>query len=370
MRKKVIFLIPTLMNGGAERVLLNLVNNLDFNTFDVTVTTVMNVGRYQALLHPQINYEWIFPSLRRGSRFYFNLFSPEYLFNKYIGDKYDIVVSYLEGMTARIVSGCKNPKTKKISWIHIELNTKRDFSIGFRSYKEAQKCYKAFDEIACVSASVKKSFEDISGICENTKVIYNTNDTHDILKKKDEIVEDFFPSKDVYNICSVAKVVKTKGYDRFARIHKKLLEAGVKNHVYIIGTGDEQKNIEEYLQKNGLSSSFTFLGYKENPYKYINKCDLYVCSSLREGFSTAVTEALIVGLPVVSTNCSGAYELLGYKDEYGIVTENNEDALYDGIHKMLTEEGLLEKYKESAKQRAVLFSTENTVNSVVQLLLA
>ena len=370
MKKKVLFLIPTLMNGGAERVLLNLVNNLDYDTFDVTVKTIMNVGRYQHMLDSHIHYEWIFPNLRRASRLYFNLFSPEYLYNKYVGDKYDIVVSYLEGMTARIISGCKNPSTKKISWIHIELNTKRDFSIGFRSYKEAQRCYNSFDEIACVSASVKKSFENISGICDKTKVIYNTNDTYDILKKKDEVVDDFFPSADVYNICSVAKVVKTKGYDRLARIHKKLLEAGVNNHVYIIGTGNEQKSIEDFLQKNGLISSFTFLGYKENPYKYISKCDLYVCSSLREGFSTAVTEALVVGLPVVSTNCSGAYELLGENNEYGIVTDNNEDALYNGIYKMLTEEGLLEMYKKKSTQRAAFFSTKNTVKSASQLLLA
>lgn len=370
MKKKVLFLIPTLMNGGAERVLLNLVNNLDYNIFDVTVKTVMNVGRYQHLLNTHIHYEWIFSSLRRGTRLYFNLFSPEYLFEKYIGDKYDIVVSYLEGMTARIISGCKNPNVKKISWIHIELNSKKDFSIGFRSYKEAQKCYNLFDEIACVSGSVKKSFEQVSGITERVNVIYNTNDTIDILNKKEELVNDFFPGGEVFNICSVAKVVKTKGYDRLARIHKKLLEAGIKNHVYIIGVGDEQKAIEDYLHKNGLSSSFTFLGYKENPYKYINKCDLYVCSSLREGFSTAVTEALIVGLPVVSTNCSGAYELLGENDEYGIVTQNTEEALYNGIFKILTEQGLLEKYKQAAKHRAVLFSTENTVQSVVKLLLS
>lgn len=370
MKKRVLFLIPTLMNGGAERVLLNLVNNLDFEIFDVTVKTVMNVGRYQQQLKPEIHYSWIFPSLRRATRLFFNLFSPEYLYNKYIGDDYDVVVSYLEGMTARIISGCKNPKIKKISWIHIELNTIRNFSLGFRSYKEAQQCYSLFDEIICVSNSVKKTFEDVSGISKNIKVLYNTNDISDILLKKEEEVNDFFPENGVYNICSVAKVVKTKGYDRLARIHKRLLDAGVKNHIYIIGTGNEQENIEDYLEKNGLKSSFTFLGYKENPYKYVAKCDLYVCSSLREGFSTAVTEALILGTPVVSTNCSGAYELLGENDEFGIVTQNNEDALFEGIFKMLTEEGLLDKYREATRSRAALFSTENTVNAVTQLLLS
>lgn len=65
------------------------------------------------------------------------------------------------------------------------------------------------------------------------------------------------------------------------------------------------------MAENNLTDTFTFLGYRDNPYKYVKKADLYVCSSRREGFSTAVTEALIVGTPVVSTNCSGAYELLG-----------------------------------------------------------
>ena len=176
MKTKVLFIIPTLMNGGAERVLVNLVNNLDFNIFDVTVKTVMNVGRYRESLDPRIHYDWIFPSFRRGCRLFFNLFSPKHLYNKYIGDNYNIVVSYLEGMTARIISGCNNPNVKIISWIHIELNTVRDFSIGFRTYKEAIQCYRKFDEIVCVSKSVKNTFESISGITNTTKVIYNTND--------------------------------------------------------------------------------------------------------------------------------------------------------------------------------------------------
>lgn len=96
----------------------------------------------------------------------------------------------------------------------------------------------------------------------------------------------------------------------------------------------------------------------------MKNADLYVCSSRREGFSTAVTEALIVGTPVVSTNCSGAYELLGDNNEYGIVTENDEDALYEGIKKILTEENLLQHYRKQAKIRGQRFSTEKTVKAV------
>lgn len=77
---------------------------------------------------------------------------------------------------------------------------------------------------------------------------------------------------------------------------------------------------------------------------------------------------MIVGTPVVSTNCSGAYELLGENNEYGIVTENNEDALYEGIEKILTEENLLQHYKEQAKVRGQRFSTEKTVKAVEDML--
>ena len=152
------------------------------------------------------------------------------------------------------------------------------------------------------------------------------------------------------------------------KIHKKLLDDGIKNHVYILGIGEEQEKYEKYLKDNHLEDTFTFLGFRDNPYKYVKNADLYVCSSRREGFSTAVTEALIVGTPVVSTNCSGAYELLGDNNEYGIVTENDGNALYDGIKKILTENGLLEHYAKQAKIRGQRFSTEKTVKAVEDML--
>ena len=191
-----------------------------------------------------------------------------------------------------------------------------------------------------------------------------------IKKLSDEKVDDVNFSKDIINIISVAKIVPSKGYDRLMKIHKKLIEKNIKNHIYILGIGEEKEKYEKYLAENNLTDTFTFLGYRDNPYKYVKKADLYVCSSRREGFSTAVTEALIVGTPVVSTNCSGAYELLGKNNEYGIVTENDEDALYEGIKKMLTMPDLLEAYAAKAKERGKAFSTEKTVKAVEEMLLS
>ena len=118
----------------------------------------------------------------------------------------------------------------------------------------------------------------------------------------------------------------------------------------------------------GMQDSFKFLGFQENPYKFMKNCDLYVCSSRREGFSTAVTEALILGIPVVSTDCSGAKELLGKNNEYGVVTNNNTQDLYLGIKDILNCNELLNHYKKQAIKRGALFSKKNTLEAVEKLL--
>ena len=95
---------------------------------------------------------------------------------------------------------------------------------------------------------------------------------------------------------------------------------------------------------------------------------MYVCSSFSEGFSTAATEALIVGTPVCTVEVSGMKEMLGENNEWGIVTENDEEALYQGIKGLLDDPQLLAHYKEKAAQRGKTFSTENTVRAVEEML--
>ena len=367
--KKILFLIPNLAHGGAEKVLVNLVNNLDKTQFDVTVQTLFDVGVNRKYLNSNIRYIGGYKRMPRGNSHIMKVFSPKKLYTHFIKENYDVIVSYLEGPTARIVSGCTNKNTKLISWIHIEQHTKRLASKSFRNYSEALKCYLRFDRTICVSDTVKNDFQTLFNLNNPVDVLYNTNESAEIIKKSNEKVEDVTFDDQVFNLISVAKIVPSKGYDRLMRVHKKLMENGIKNHVYILGIGEEQEKYEKYLKENELEKTFTFLGYRDNPYKYVKNADLYVCSSRREGFSTAVTEALIVGTPVVSTDCSGTYELLGYNNEYGIVTENNEESLYNGIYKILTQKGLLKFYKAQAKERGKKFSTEKTVRAVEDMFL-
>ena len=105
-----------------------------------------------------------------------------------------------------------------------------------------------------------------------------------------------------------------------------------------------------------------------NPYPFIKNSDLFVCASLSEGFSTAATEALILGVPVCTVDVSGMREMLGDNNEFGIITENNEEALYNGIVHLLDHPDLLLHYKKQAQIRGKSFSTESTVKAVETML--
>ena len=142
----------------------------------------------------------------------------------------------------------------------------------------------------------------------------------------------------------------------------------VEQKFYILGEGEEHQKLQKQIDDLGVSETCKLLGFDNNPYKYLANANLFVCSSEREGFSTAVTEALVLGIPVVSTEVSGAKELLGYNNEYGIVTDNNENALYEGMYKMLTKDGLLIHYKKQAEIRGKKFSADKTTKAVEKML--
>lgn len=367
--KKILFMIPDLSVGGAEKVLVNLVNNLDKSKFDVMVQTLFAGGVNEQFLNKDIKYKYCFKKTFKGNSQVLKLFSNRFLFKKFIKEPYDIIVSYLEGPTARIVSGCDDSNTKLVSWIHIQQENKKTASYSFRSYEEAKKCYEKYEKTICVSEYVKQDFQKLFELNKPVEVLYNTNETQQILDKSVEAVDkDLFNDSEI-KICVIGKVSKRKGCDRIVSIQKRLKNEGFNTHIYFLGVGPDEDFVSGFTKDNRLEDSITLLGYQTNPYKFLKSCDLFICASLAEGFSTAATEALILGVPIVTVDVSGMKEMLGENDEYGIVTENNEDALYEGIKKMLTIPNMLESYAEKALERGKKFSTEKTVKAVEDMLL-
>lgn len=366
--KKILFLIHDLGQGGAEKVLVNLVNHMDYSKFDITVMTLFDCGENRQFLHPEITYKYWKKRMIPGNSHFMKFFNPEQLHKMIIKDKYDIEVAYLEGPSARVVSGCINPKVKLVSWIHIEQKNEKAAAASFRNFEEAKKCYGKFNEIVNVSEDVQKSFQNAFHLQKKGKVLYNTINSKEILEKAKEKINLINVEDSEIKIVAVGKLLKSKGFDRLLRIMARLLKEKYKVHLYILGDGPMKSELKRIIADNNMEQYVELLGYQLNPYKYLAKCDLFICSSYAEGFSTATTEALIVGIPVCTVEVSGMRELLG-NSKYGLITENSEEALYKGIKYLLENPEILSYYKTQARLRSEKFSVEKTVNAVEEMLL-
>lgn len=396
--KKVLFLIHTLGGGGAEKVLVNLVNNLDSSKYDITVMTVVDVGELRSCLNDNIKYKTTIKiknkkaknfdsdsKSKSGSllgtggklkktlaKFYANIWKyiPTKLFYKiFIKEKYDVEISFLEGICAKIISSSSNKNSKKYAWIHVDLIKQKKSDGVFKNINEAIDTYKKFDNIVCVSKVVKSQFEKKYGIDSNKVIVkYNSIDKNDILFKSTEKILDYEKEKNFVTICSVGRLNAQKAYDRLLRITKRLKNEGYKIKLFIIGEGTSKNSLEEYIHENNLSSDIKLIGFKNNPYPYMKLCDLFVCSSIAEGFSTVVSEAIVLGKVIVTTDCSGMKEMLGENNEYGVVTDNDEDSLYMGIKYLLDNKEKYNYYQEKIIERFNMFDLDKTVKAVETLI--
>ena len=278
--KKILFVIHDLHHGGAEKVLVNLVNNMDREKFDITVMALFGGGVNEQFLKKDVKLIICHRRAVRGNSKIMKLFSPRFLFNYYIKEKYDIIVSYLEGPSARIVSGCSDRNTKLISWIHVEQHDRNTACNAFRNYEEALECYRKFDRTVCVSEYVKKDFQNIFPVENPVCVLYNTNETDQIRELAKEPADDIVFKEDEIKLIGVGKLMPNKGFDKLARIHIRLIKEGYNVHTYILGEGPERNKIEKIVDENGCADTFTLLGYRTNPYKYVVKCNIFVCSSV------------------------------------------------------------------------------------------
>ena len=365
---KILFLIHDLGQGGAEKVLVNLVNNMDRSKFDISVTVLFGGGVNEQFLAPDIHFHAVFPKEVPGNSKLMKLLTPALLHKLCVKEHYDIEVSYLEGPSARVISGCQDPYAKLVSWIHVEQHTMDKLAGSFRSEQEARACYNRFDQTVCVSQYVHDDFCQLLDFQKPCRVLYNTVESDNILSGASEAAPELANDGKI-RLVAVGTLKQSKGYMRLLNIIKRLRDEQYPVHLYILGIGPLQQEMEEFIHQNKLQDTVTLLGYQTNPYKYVAKCDLFVCASFAEGFSTAATEALIVGTPVCTVEVSGMKEMLGEHDEWGIVTENSEEALYQGIKDLLDHPDKLAHYKEKAIERGKTFSTENTVRAVEDMLL-
>lgn len=389
-KKKILFLIHTLQVGGAEKVLVNLVNNMDKSKYDITVMTVVNTGAFRKELSNEIKYKTIFniPNVKKKNNgesgnilnktskikkfllrlygFFWRHVDCKKIYKRYIKDEYDVEIAFLEGVATKIISASTNKNSKKIAWLHVDLVKETKTDKFFKSTIEEKKIYEHFDNIVAVSKVVKDQFISKFPFEQKEKVIvrYNVIDEKAIYQKSKEKLPI---EKTKFTLCTIGRLASQKGYSRLLKIVKKLNDDGLVFELWIIGVGPEERLLKDFIQENNLQN-VVMLGYQKNPYKYLTNADAFVCSSIAEGFSTVVSEAIILGKPVITTDCAGMKEMLGENDEFGIVTENSENGLYNGLNKFLSDEKIYDFYKKQILKRKDMFSLKKAVSEVEKLI--
>ena len=378
-RKKILFLIESLSGGGAEKILTTILNNINTNKFDVTLCCVVNTGQFLKDIPNNIAYQYIIPNpndtqsiwskLKYALKYklvYFWL-PLNWVYRLWVPKGNDIEIAFVEGFSTKLLSHSSSI-AKKIAWLHIDFAYNHWTSIVFKDKKQEEAAYSKFNNIICVSNVVRDSLLKIYPMLNNVIVKYNPiNDIQ--IRNLSNLRSNLECGKEnMLKIVSVGRLAPQKGYDRLLPIIKRLYDNGHNISLTILGEGSEREKLEEYIIKNNLGNVVHLPGFAPNPYSIIKDHDLFVCSSRAEGYSTAVTEALILGLPVITTDCSGMKELLGENNEYGVVVQNDEESLYNGIKKFLENKSYLEFYTTKAIERGKKFSLTSLMNEIEDIL--
>lgn len=357
MIKILFFIDTTLASGGAEKVLKTLVNNMDQRKFDITVQTAWHEDAKQYLV-PGIKYSSLFRSKSAWNRFRYRLETKLGLtYRLHMKGDYDIEVAYLEAGSTKVIAGSSNRKAVKLAWVHCDLTQMTQNPTLFA--KKTAAWYSRYRKIVCVSQTVKESFEKLFGNDPEAVVLHNTVDSDDVIEKASMPLSSDIQKRKL-TVITVGRMYSQKGYDRLLQAHKRLRDEGYDFDLWILGDGPQRPDLEAYISHNGLEDSVSLHGFQSNPYPFIAAADIVVCSSRYEGFSTVVTEALILGKPVVTTECSGMRELLG-DSEYGLITENSTEGIYLGLKKLLDDRALLTHLEARARERGRDFRKEKLV---------
>ncbi len=360
--KKLFFLIPTLDGGGAEKVLSDLVNNLDKDKYEITVKTLLSGGVNEKRLKADVNYSsfincksWI---LRKIIFYLFSFVLPAKLtYRMIVKGKYDIEVSYLEGVTTKIIAASNSNTSEKIAFVHTDLSRNYLLTKVYKTYDDCFKSYQSYNKIVFVSNKARIGFEEAIGHLTSSIVLHNVLDEKAIIElSKEELGEG---RNENFLFVSVGRLCYQKGYDRLIEATTKLNAEHFNFEIWIIGEGPDRQNLENLLRSYKIHN-IKLLGYNENPYKYIRKSDMFICSSRAEGYSTVVSEAIILKNPILTTDCAGMDEILE-SGKYGLIVENSADGIYYGMKKILENPDEYKKYLLLAQERSNFFSMEQNI---------
>ena len=375
-RLNVLFLVESLAGGGAEKVLSGLVRGLDRDKFNVTVCAVVDCGQYRDEVRKHARYRFIVGGrgwlYRLKYALVYRFLPAGWIYKWFIAGDYDVEAAFTEGLPTRLLAAAPAGKrgkagtTRKIAWVHVDLEA-RPWTQGvvFRSLDEEKRAYGRFHVVAHVSRMVKEAFERRFGTHPGSVVVHNPVDRDEVLAKSAAVEE--VPEKKCFRIVSVGRLEEQKGFDRLIRALARLKERGHAAELVLLGEGSLRSDLERLAAGLGVSESLLMPGFMENPYPWMAGADLFVCSSRSEGMSTVVTEALILGVPVLAVECSGIGEQLGM-GRFGRMVDNDDEALARALEDFVSGRESCAEWREKAALGGRQVAYAGAVREVERLL--
>ncbi|WP_300621950.1 glycosyltransferase [uncultured Fusobacterium sp.] len=372
MKKKILIASYDLEIGGVERSLISMLNNFDYERYDVELLLYNHSGEFMPLILKNVKLlpeNTKYKSIRMGigtliKAGEYNLafqrlrakYGYEYRKDKSLDDtyqmqlmwkycnpyfpkveeEYDVAISYLwpHNFVAEKVRA-----KKKIAWIHTDYsNISPDRNIDLEVWDK-------FDSIVGVSEKCVATFLKLyPSLKEKCVVVENITSPEFIRKMSEEQVSEEF-EKDRFNLLTVARFSHAKGIDQGVEAIKLLRDRGIDNiKWYIVGYGGDENKIRELITRYSLEDMIEILGKKDNPYPYMKMCDLYMQPSRYEGKAVTVVEAQILAKPVLITNYPTAHSQVVDRVD-GEICELSIEGIANGVEKFYRDRDFLERYR-------------------------
>ena len=382
-KKKILIRIGSLRHGGAEKVLVTFLKNLPKDKYEIDLLLNLYSGKYLAEVPDFVNVLY----LNKGEMITTNRLQdipvkafrviyqkvlkifPALLYQYILkGKKYDVEFAAIHGFRDEILDSPQK-SSKKLIWIHNDLKKTELYHYTDEEFRK----FFGFDKIMVISEKIEQDFNNLTqNQEEKNKIvrIYNPLDTEEIILKSQEARSknsNLGTQNPDPTFVSVGTVFPQKGFDRLLKVHKRLLDEGFHHKILILGDGYDFENIKNLQKDLGVTETSTLFGFTDNPYPQIKNADFYILSSRYEGFPTVLFEAITLKKNIIATDVSGVREMLD-DGKLGLIIENSEQGIYDGMKKALENPESFDQYAEILKNYEMPFNLQNSVNSIVTIL--
>lgn len=278
---------------------------------------------------------------------------------KYDINDYEIEVAFKDGF-CHLFTAYGNSK-KKIAWLHTDYLVNNFIKKYEKTFKKA---YRNIDCIVAISSEIKEHFCKLHNNDKKVIVINNfidENKIKEMAKKECDLKID----NNKINLLCIGRLSYQKGYDRVLNSLNKLKneykDLEQKICINVIGDGEERFSLETMKEKYGLEDIINFIGRDNNPYRYINKHDFVFLPSRYEAYCLVMIEALINNVPLLTTSVASVNEITD-NGKYGIIMDNSEEGIYEGLKKLLKNRELIDEYKLNVSK----YSYEDKNNIIIK----